>query len=150
MSLQFEVKQTVQVSKQVLFESLLDLEAARHWKQGLVRIDRLDSGPVQPGSEWKEIRQVLGKEASEHFEVLELDEPEKLVLRSDGTKGTTGKGINIFTYEITTAGDASKIKVIGELKGMTGFAKILGKPITASFKKSYAKELEGLKRYLEE
>jgi hypothetical protein len=150
LGLQFEVEQTIHVSKQALFENLLDLEAARQWKQGLVRIDHLDDGQVQPGSEWKEIRQVLGKEATEHYEVLEMDEPGRLVLRSDGTKGTAGKGTNIFTYEITSAGDASsQITVIGELKGITGFAKIMGKPIAGSFKKSIAKDLERLKRYLE-
>lgn len=149
MSLQFEVKQTVRVSRQEAFEGLLDREAARHWKQGLVRIDRLDNEPIQPGSEWKEIRQVFSKEASEHFEVMELNEPEKMVLRSDGTKGTTGKGVNIFTYYITSAGDSSQITVKGEIKGLTGFAKILGKPIAGSFKKTFAKDLEGLKQFLE-
>ena len=68
MSIQFEVKRTTKVSKQTAYTGLLDLDSAKRWMQGLVRIERLDEGPMQTGSQWMETRKMFGKEATEHFE----------------------------------------------------------------------------------
>ncbi|WP_240508106.1 SRPBCC family protein [Virgibacillus indicus] len=143
------MKRTIQVSKQKAFNSLLDLDAANHWMQGLVRMERLDDGPMKAGSEWKETRKMFGKEATEHFEVVEFNEPEKIVLRCDGTKGTTGKGEFIFTYRITSSGEYSEITLDGEIKGLTGLTKLFGKLMAGTFKKACAKDLDALKDYLE-
>lgn len=93
---------------------------------------------------------MFGKEASEHFEVVELDEPRKIVLRRDGTKGTTGKGEFIFTYIITSSDDVSEVTLLGEIKGLTGFSKLFGKMMAGAFKKACAKDLDALIKYLEE
>ncbi|MFD1706318.1 SRPBCC family protein [Siminovitchia sediminis] len=113
MSIQFEVRRSIQVSQQKAYKSLLDLDAAANWMQGLVQMERLGEGPLRTGSEWKETRKMFGKEAAEHFEVVELQEPEKIVLRCDGTKGTTGKGEYIFTYLIASSGEHSEITLHG-------------------------------------
>ncbi|WP_102029133.1 SRPBCC family protein [Salirhabdus sp. Marseille-P4669] len=149
MSITFKVKQTLHVPQQVAYKSLLDLEAAKHWMQGLVRMERLDDGPMKVGSEWKETRKMFGKEATEHFEVMELQEPEKVVLRCDGTKGTTGKGEFLFTYEITSSGESTEVTLHGEINGLTGIAKLFGKMMAGTFKEACAKDLDALKRYLE-
>lgn len=92
---------------------------------------------------------MFGKEASEHFEVIELHEPDKIVLRVDGTKGTTGKGEYLFTYRITPTNNHSEVTLQGEIKGLTGFTKLFGKLIAGTFKKACAKDLDALKSYLE-
>lgn len=56
---------------------------------------------MQVGSQWKETRKMYGKQASEHFEVVSIEEPNKIILRCDGTKGTTGKGEFIITDVLT-------------------------------------------------
>lgn len=149
MSIRFEVKRTFQVSQQKAYTGLLDLESAKQWMQGLVRIERLDEGAMHVGSEWKETRKMFGTEASEHFEVVELHEPDKIVLRCDGTKGTTGKGEFIFTYTITSLGDHSEVILEGEINGITGMSKIFGKLMAGAFKKACVKDLDALKSYLE-
>ena len=149
MSIHFEVKRTAKVSTQTAYSGLLDLDAAINWMQGLVRIERLDEGPMQAGSQWKETRKMFGKEASEHFEVVELKEPEKIVLRCDGTKGTTGKGEFVFTYIVATVDDQTVITLNGEIKGLTGITKLFGKMMAGTFKKACAKDLDGLISYLE-
>lgn len=149
MSIHFEVKRTAKVSRQTAYSGLLDLDAAKNWMQGLVRIERLDEGPMQAGSQWKETRKMFGKEASEHFEVVELKEPEKIVLRCDGTKGTTGKGEFVFTYIVATVDDQTVITLNGEIKGLTGITKLFGKMMAGTFKKACAKDLDGLISYLE-
>lgn len=47
MSIQFEAKQTIQVPIEEAFHALLDLDAAKEWMQGLVRMERLDEGPMR-------------------------------------------------------------------------------------------------------
>ncbi|MGM7722224.1 SRPBCC family protein [Metabacillus sp. Hm71] len=149
MSIQFEVKRSFKVSKQMAYNGLLDLDSAKQWMQGLVGIERLDEGPLQVGSQWLETRRMFGQEATEHFEVVELKEPDKIVLRCDGTKGTTGKGEFVFTYILASSGDHTEITLNGEINGLTGFAKFFGKMMAGTFKKACAKDLDALKRYLE-
>lgn len=149
MSIHFEVKRTFHVSKEKAYKGLLDLDEAKHWMQGLVGIERLDEGQMKLGSEWKETRKMFGKKASEYFEVIVLDEPEKIVLRCDGTKGTTGKGEYVFTYILARSGDHTEITLHGEIKGLTGMAKLFGKMLAGVFKKACSKDLDSLKSYLE-
>lgn len=149
MSISFEVKRTVRASKQKAFASLIDLKSAENWMQGLVRIERLDEGSIQEGSEWKETRKMFGKEATEHFEVVELHEPNKIVLRCDGTKGTTGKGEFVFTYILTSEDEQTEITLNGEINGLTGLTKLFGKMMAGTFKKACAKDLDALIDYLE-
>ena len=149
MSIRFEVKRTVQVSKQNLYTSLLDLDAAEYWMQGLVGIERLDAGPLHVGSQWKETRKMFGKEATEHFEVVELVEPEKVVLRCDGTKGTTGKGEFVFTYFLASVDNHTEVTLYCEINNLTGVAKFFGKMMAGAFKNACAKDLDSLKAYLE-
>ncbi|TFB15040.1 polyketide cyclase / dehydrase and lipid transport [Filobacillus milosensis] len=149
MSIRFEVKRFTEVPKEKLYNGLLDLDSAKDWMQGLVRIERLDHGPLQEGSEWKETRKMFGKEATEHFEVVELNEPDKIKLRCDGTKGTTGKGEYLFTYLIDSSDDQSFVTLVGEIKGLKGLTKLFGKLIAGTFKKACAKDLDAYKSYIE-
>ncbi|WP_257535801.1 SRPBCC family protein [Mesobacillus foraminis] len=145
----FEVKKDFHATQEETYRGLLDLDSARNWMQGLVRIERLDQGQMQTGSEWRETRKMFGKEATEHFEVVQLHEPVLIVLRCDGTKGTTGKGEFLFTYKIAPAGDVSKVTLHGEINGLTGLAKVFGKMMAGSFKKACEKDLDALKGHLE-
>jgi carbon monoxide dehydrogenase subunit G len=150
MSIHFEITRSFHVSQEKAFKGLLDLDSANQWMKGLVRIERMDEGPLQVGSEWKETRKMFGKEASEHFEVAELNDPEKIVLRCDGTKGTTGKGEFVFTYKLTpTDDDQTEVTMDGEIRGLTGFSKFFGKMMAGTFKKACAKDMDSLKTYLE-
>lgn len=150
MSIQFEVQKTFHVPKENAYNSLLDLEAAEQWMQGLVKIERLNEGPMKVGSQWLETRKMYGKEATEHFEVVDLHEPNKIVLRCDGTKGTTGKGEFIFTYIIEpSTDDFSEVTLQGEINGLSGITKLFGKMMAGTFKKACEKDLDALKNYLE-
>lgn len=149
MSIRFEVKRTAKLPGEKVYKALLDLDAAKNWMQGFVGIHRLDDGPMKVGSQWKETRKMFGKEATEHFEVVELNEPNKIVLRCDGTKGTTGKGEFVFTYRLTSLDDHTEITLDGEINGLTGLTKLFGKMMAGSFKKACAKDLDALIHYLQ-
>ena len=149
MSIEFEVERDVRVPKERLYNALLDLEAAEHWMQGLVGIEQQVAGPMREGSTWIETRKMYGSKASEHFEVVELVPNGKIVIRVDGTKGTTGKGEYHFTYRIAGTGDKSNVHLHGKIGGLTGVTKLFGKMMAGPFKKATAKDLDALKDYLE-
>ncbi|WP_133579339.1 SRPBCC family protein [Aureibacillus halotolerans] len=148
MSIQFETKETFHVPKEKLYQGLLDLDSAQHWMQGLVRIERLDEGPVKVGSRWKETRKMMGQEATEVVKVTGL-EHNQIHLYVDGSKGTSGKGEHFYTYSIKELGNSTEVTLRGEIKGMTGIAKLLSKLMAGTFRKICAKDLDGLKNYLE-
>ncbi len=148
MSIQFEVKKTFNVPREKVYQGLLDLDSAKHWMQGLVRMERLDEGPMEVGSGWKETRKMMGHEATEVFEVTGL-QPDKIQLFVDGSKGTSGKGEHYYTYSIKELENSTEVTLHGEIKGLTGIAKLVSKLMTGTFKKICAKDLDGLKNYLE-
>ncbi len=149
LSIQFEVKKTIGVSQHKVYQGLLDLDSAKQWLQGFVGIERLDEGQMSVGSEWRETRKMFGTKATEHFEVIELNEPNKIVLRCDGTQGTTGKGEFLFTYILASTEGQTFVTLNGEINGMTGIAKFFGKLMAGTFRKACEKDLDALKRYLE-
>jgi carbon monoxide dehydrogenase subunit G len=151
LSIRFEVKRTIRVTQSIAYNGLLDLDSAKLWMQGLVGIERLDEGPIRVGSQWKETRKMFGKEATEYFEVVELIEPQKIVLRCDGTKGTTGKGEFVFTYTLLSATENhTEVTLNGEINGLTGLTRFFGKLIAGTFKKACEKDLDRLKNFLEQ
>lgn len=149
LSIRFEAKRTIQAPRQKVYTGLLDLDAANHWMQGFVGIERLDEGTLKVGSQWKETRRMFGQKATEHFEVVELHEPDKIVLRCDGTKGTTGKGEFVYTYLLASTANQTEVTLKGEINGLTGFTKFFGKLMAGTFKKACVKDLDALKGYLE-
>ncbi|MCY9139295.1 SRPBCC family protein [Peribacillus frigoritolerans] len=148
MSIQFETKETFNVPREKVYEGLLDLDSAKHWMQGLVRIERLDEGPIKVGSVWKETRKMMGIEGAEVLKITGL-EPNKIQLYVDGSKGTSGKGEHFYTYSIKELGNATEVTLHGEIKGMTGIAKLVSKLMTGTYRKICANDLDGLKNYLE-
>ncbi|MHA6485488.1 SRPBCC family protein [Paenibacillus sp. strain BS8-2] len=148
MSVQFETKKTFNVPREKVYEGLLDLDSAKHWMRGLVRIERSDEGPLKVGSEWRETRTMMGIEGAEVLKVTNL-EPNKIEIYVDGSKGSSGKGEHFYTYTLKELEHTTEVTMHGEVKGMTGIAKLVSKLMTSSYRKICDKDLEGLKNYLE-
>lgn len=148
MSIKFELKRLYRVPKDKVYVGLLDLDAAKHWMQGFVRIERIDEGPMKVGSGWKETRKMMGHEATEVFEVLSL-EPDTILLYVDGKKGTTGSGEYYYKYIVKDLGNETEVTLHAEIKGLKGITKLIGKLMVGTFKKMTAKDMDALKRYLE-
>ncbi|MBP2077314.1 SRPBCC family protein [Oceanobacillus polygoni] len=150
MSIRFQVHRTIHAPKEIVYESLINLDDAREWMHGFEGMERLDEGQVQEGSQWLETRKMFGQMATEHFEVVQLVRPEKIVLSCDGTKGTTGKGEFIYTYNLSSTNDKdTDVTLSGEINELTGMAKFFGKMIAGTFRKACAKDLDALKQYIE-
>jgi uncharacterized protein YndB with AHSA1/START domain len=149
MSIQFEITETFTVSQNKVFEALVDLDSAREWMPGFVSLEKLTEGEVQVGTEWRETRKMFGKNSTEHFEVTAYEKPRLLGLRVDGSKGTSGKGEFLFTYHIEERDGMTAVRLVGEIRGMSGVMAWVGKLIVGNFKKACAKDFAALKAYLE-
>lgn len=148
MTIRFEATRSFNVPKDRVHAGLLDLEEAQRWMRGLVRIERMDEGPMRVGSRWKETRKMMGQEASEVFEVLGI-EPDTIRLYVDGSLGATGNGEHFYTYTLEERGGSTEVTLRGEVRGLTGVAKLLGTLMARTFRNICAKDLDGLKRHLE-
>lgn len=149
MSIRYEASEVIGASAERVFDALLDLDAALLWMPGAVRMERMSSGPLHEGSEWRETRKVFGREATEQFQLIGLDRPRRLALRVDGTKGTTGRGEYLFTYRLEPVSGGTEVHLDGEIRGLTGVARRFGKLFVGPYRKACAKDLKALKQYLE-
>lgn len=149
MSIQFEISEMVHGSPEQVMDAILDLERAQLWMPGLLRMERLSAGPLEVGSEWRETRKILGKEATEQFELVGLDRPHRLELRVDGSKGSSGRGEYRYSYQFEPTDAGTAVRLSGEIRGMTGVAGWLGKLFVGPFKKACGKDLEALRSYVE-
>ncbi|MEX2430600.1 MAG: SRPBCC family protein [Dehalococcoidia bacterium] len=150
MPLIFTTEVHIAASPERVFQALTDLDGARHWMQGLVDMEKTTDGPFGVGTRWKETRRMYGKNATEHFEVTSCEAPEKLMLRVDGSKGSTGKGEYRFDYVVSPEGDQSHVAVSGliDLPGL--FPRLFGRLFIGSFKRAIYKDLHAMKAYVEE
>lgn len=149
MSIRFEISETIRASPEQVLDAILDLEQAHRWIPGLVRMETVTTGPIDVGSEWRETRRLLGKEATEQFRVIGLDRPHRLELLVDGTKGSSGRGEYRFSYRIEGTGEATAVRLSGEIRGMTGIMALLGKLLVGPYRKACRKDLAALRSYLE-
>lgn len=150
MSIRFDAAEVIDAPAERVFDALLDLDAAQQWIPGVVHIERMSSGPLDEGSEWRETRKLFGREATEQFELVELDRPHRIELRVDGAKGSSGCGEYLFTYRLGPASGGTEVRLRGEIRGLSGPMKWLGRLFVRSYRKACVKDLKALKGYLED
>ena len=151
MALEFRIERTVDLPRGHLWRGLTDLEAAHSWMPGLVTIERLTEGPLERGSRWRETRMVFKREATEEFEVREMEPPRRLALRVDGAKGSSRRGEYLFEYllEETDSGAAgTQLTLDTEIRGMGLLGAIFGRLMAGTFRKAMEKDLDALIHYL--
>ncbi|MBL7741424.1 MAG: SRPBCC family protein [Chitinophagaceae bacterium] len=149
MPIQFTVTEQFSVVKEKVFDGLTDLDGARDWMKGLVRIEKIKGEKVETGAVWRETRKMFGKEATEEFEVTSVIQNKEIRLRVDGTKGSSKKGEYLFQYLLTEKNGGTAVTLNGEIAGLKGFSALFGKLFAGMFKKACRKDLRTLKQYLE-
>jgi uncharacterized protein YndB with AHSA1/START domain len=132
-----------------VFEAMTEPASWHQWMQGLVRVDVLTDLPFQEGTRWRETRKMFGKEACEEFLVVACEPARRLRLEVDGSKGTTGKGLYRFDYDLTPEAGATMVAMQGEVE-MPGFvAGLFSRLMVGTFKKACDRDLQSLKKWLE-
>ena len=149
MPITFSVTRELAASPHELFRAMTNLDDAGRWMPGFVGIQRLGTpGELTTGSRWRETRRMLGKEATEEFEVLELSPPTKLRLRVDGSRGASGAGEYLFTYTLVPTVLGTLVTLDGEIRGLAGVMGVMGRVFTGVYKRACARDLDALGRYL--
>lgn len=149
MPIQFTVTEQFSVAKEKVFDGLTNLDGARDWMKGLVRIEKIKGERVETGAVWRETRKMFGKEATEEFEVTAVIQNKEIRLRVDGTKGSSKKGEYLFRYLLEEKNGGTDVTLNGEIVGLKGFSALFGKLFAGMFKKACRKDLLALKQYLE-
>lgn len=147
--MEFTLSEHVAASPERCFHVATDLEAAGAWMNDLVRIERLDDGPLKAGSEFLETRKMFGREATEHFEVVAVEEPSRVSLRVDGSKGTSGRGEYLYTYRFAPEGDGTRVDLDCEVRGSGVVMGLMMKLMSGSFRGALEKDLASMKAYAE-
>jgi carbon monoxide dehydrogenase subunit G len=149
-AMKFELSETMNASPEDVFEVMTSLETWQEWMPNLVRVEKLTEGDFGVGTEWKEVREMYGKEAAEYFEVTGYEPNERIDLYVDGSKGATGRGEFFFVQSVRPHGDQTVITVAGEARGMGLIGKLFGWLFKRMFVKAMRKDFEAMRDYVEQ
>lgn len=139
----------IERSPDEVFAALSDLDSFEHWMANLVRVEKLTDAEFGVGTEFVEVRRMMGHEGKEHFRVTECVPGKKLTLFVDGTKGTTGKGEYHFDHFFEAVDGGTEIRIDGRIEMPGFFAGIMMKIMGGSFKKMLDKDLQSFKAWIE-
>lgn len=133
-----------------VFAGLRDVDSARLWMPDGVRFERLvGQGALAAGDEWREIRRTYGREASEVFEVIAVEAPQRLELRVDGKRGATGKGEFRFVYRLEPRGEATVLHFEGSLAMPGPLSRLFARLMVGSFRRACARDLRAFAAWVE-
>lgn len=130
-----------------VFEVFVDIPRSPDHVQAITRVEMLTSGPVVPGTRWKETRSMYGREETLELEISELVRPDHYVVQADahGTRYVT-------RFDFTPSGEGTQVKLSFDATPRTALAKLMGvltKMMLRSFSRSMQKDLEDLKAAVE-
>ncbi len=145
----FECSTAIAASPDEVFAALVNVDAFGQWMPNLVRVERAGNGPLQAGEAFTETRKMFGSESTEHFDVVAVEAPTRLVLRVDGSKGTTGKGVFTFEHLVQSQGDGSVLILRGTVDVPGIVARLLGGLFIGMFKSAIAKDMAAMARWIE-
>lgn len=151
MAATFTATQEMSASPERVYRALTDLDGAREWMPGLVRIERLDdpAAPFGPGTRWRETRRMFGREATEEFEVTDAEPGRRIDLYVDGRRGSSKRGEYRFTYRLSADGPSTFVRLDGEVGGLSGPLALLSRLMVRPFRKACERDLRALRRHVE-
>ncbi|RDV38437.1 hypothetical protein DV096_06355 [Bradymonadaceae bacterium TMQ3] len=138
----------VNAPPEAVFAAMLDIEGFGAWMANFVRVERLDEGEVGPGSSWREVRNIMGREGAEVFEIRALEPGRRLELYVDGKKGTTGRGEYHYVYDLEEREGGTDVRLLGGME-MGAVFNLFARLMLPMFKKMVRKDLESLARHVE-
>ncbi len=151
MALPFHVEQPVAAPAADVWAFLLDFTNIASWMQGTEELVLLTPGPLAKGSRFRQTRRLHGRVATEEFAVTALDpEARRLALEADGRRGTVGRGVFRFGYEVREHPGGSVVVLDGEIAELGRAVEFVASFFVGNFVKVVAKDLEGLRHLVEQ
>lgn len=127
-----------------VFDIVTDFSQAPFIMEHIVRTEKLTEGPMQVGTQIKEVRNIRGKEAATVLTVAEFNPHQTFVVKSEMS------GITVtYQYDFMSFEEGTKVDFKGSIKSK-GLKNMLIKPIFESMLKKEDKDhLEKIKAYIE-
>ena len=142
----------VDVCTKIVIERSLDVVAgyagdptnAPEWYVNIQSVDWQTEPPVAVGSRMDFVARFLGRRLAYTYEVVELDLPHRLVMRT-----AEGPFPMETSYEWTAAGDGRTRMTLRNRGEPSGFASVARPMMAAAMRRANTKDLANLKRLLE-
>lgn len=149
MSIEFQVTEILPATPERAFHALTDIDGAERWIPGIVATERVGDVRQGVGMRWRETRKMRGKDATEEIEVTHHHPPSHLVLRIDGSKGTSGRGTYVFDYRLAQRVGGTEVRMTGRIDGLLPpLLRWMGPLLGGVFKRECAKDLRALAEHL--
>lgn len=122
------------------FTYLANFANSQEWDPGVVRAERLTSGPVGSGSEFDVVTGSARRTIDFRYRITDFDPPRRVVLR-----GTAARLVSIDQIDVTAAEDGgSTITYDADLR-LTGVWRIFDLPLSLAFRRIGDRAIEGLR-----
>lgn len=119
---------TVTPAPHTVLAYLKDFEHAEEWDPGTVSCTRIGEGPVEVGTQWRNVSKIAGNETELVYTLRDLTD-EQLVLVGENEQATSTDTITVRPH-----GDGSEVTYRAELE-MHGAAKLLTPVMKVVFEK---------------
>lgn len=133
---------TTPAGPRAAFAFMADFTNAADWDPGIRRATRVDTGPLRVGSAFDVTAEYAGREITLRYEVEELVEPDRVVLR-----GETSTFTSIDTITVRGAGDGAVVTYDADVR-MRGPLKLLDPLVHLGFQRVGDKAAAGLREHL--
>ncbi len=140
----FKETTTVHAPVAAVFDVVTDFTQAPAIMENVVKTEKLTEGPMQAGTQIKEVRNIRGKEAATVLTVAEFVPNQMFVVKSEMS------GITVtYQYDFTSLDEGTKIDFKGSIQSK-GLKNALIKPLFEMMLKQEDKgHLEKIKAYIE-
>lgn len=149
MTVNLDLELSIDAPPEKVFAAITDLHAGGRWMPGCTKLEVLTSGPYTKGTRWRETRRMFGREATEEFEVTNLDAPRVIELHCDGRKGTSGNVDYFFRYDLQPLGPSTHLRLTSRIEPAGWFGKIMAPLMKGVFKEALKKDHLALKAHVE-
>lgn len=143
MAVTFDAELYIEAPPETVFDLMLSPDRFGEWMENFERVEILDAGgPDRTGARWRETRKLLGREATEEFEVVSAERPNAITLRIDGSKGSSGKGEYVFRYRIEPEREGSRVYFDAAIDIPGFMAKVMGRLMAGPMKKMTVRDMQ--------
>lgn len=149
MALEFTASEWIAASPNVVYGVTTNLDLAGKWLPNFVRMEKITRGEYGPGTKFRETRKMFGKTATELFEVISADRPNRVALFVDGTQGSARHGRFDYVYEFTKERGGTQVVLKGRVTEVPRLWALLGRVFMGGMRKACAADLRAMKVYIE-